>query len=48
MPTPSADEDTATEDTPAEEGTRDIERHDVAADPITVNGVESFKQEDGS
>ena len=48
MPTPSADEDTATEDTPAEEGTSDIERHDVAADPITVDGVEYFKQEDGS
>ena len=48
MPTPSADEDTATEDTPAEEGTGDIERHDVAADPITVDGVEYFKQEDGS
>ncbi|WP_445347603.1 hypothetical protein [Corynebacterium marquesiae] len=48
MPTPSADEDAATEDTPAEEDTSDIERHDVAADPITVDGVEYFKQEDGS
>lgn len=48
MPTPSADEDTVTENTPAEEGTSDIERHDVAADPITVDGVEYFKQEDGS
>ena len=48
MPTPSADEDTATEDTPAEEGTSDIEHHDVAADPITVDGVEYFKQEDGT
>lgn len=53
MPTPSADEDTVTEDspaeagTPAEENTSDIERHDVAADPITVDGVEYFKQEDG-
>lgn len=47
-PAPSADEDTVTENTPAEEGTSDIERHDVAADPITVDGVEYFKQEDGS
>ena len=48
MPTPSADEETDTEGTPAEEGTSDVERHDVAADPITVDGVEHFKQEDGS
>ena len=39
---------TGTEGTPAEEGTSDVERHDVAADPITVDGVEYFKQEDGS
>lgn len=34
---------------PVETATTDYaERHDVAADPITVDGVEYFKQEDGS
>lgn len=34
---------------PVETSTTDYaERHDVAADPITVDGVEYFKQEDGS
>ena len=41
-------EATTTATTPAEEVTGEIERHDVAADPITVDGVEYFKQEDGS
>ncbi|MFW9095222.1 hypothetical protein [Corynebacterium striatum] len=41
-------EATTTATTPAEEVTGEIERHDVAADPITVDGVEYFKQEDGT
>ena len=41
-------EENTTATTPAEEVTGEIERHDVAADPITVDGVEYFKQEDGS
>ena len=41
-------EENTTATTPAEEVTGKIERHDVAADPITVDGVEYFKQEDGS
>ncbi|MFS0290403.1 hypothetical protein ACL1BM_08885 [Corynebacterium striatum] len=41
-------EENTTATTPAEEVTGEIERHDVAADPITVDGVEYFKQVDGS
>ncbi|HCD1919177.1 hypothetical protein QP976_07425 [Corynebacterium striatum] len=41
-------EENTTATTPAEEVTGKIERHDVAADPITVDGVEYFKQVDGS
>lgn len=41
-------EENTTATTPAEEVTGEIVRHDVAADPITVDGVEYFKQEDGS
>lgn len=41
-------EENTTATTPAEEVTGKIERHDVAADPITVDGVEYFKQENGS
>ncbi|MGX9137027.1 hypothetical protein [Corynebacterium striatum] len=41
-------EENTTATTPAEEVTGEIKRHDVAADPITVDGVEYFKQEDGS
>ncbi|HAT1243424.1 hypothetical protein ACL1FZ_08045 [Corynebacterium striatum] len=41
-------EATTTATTPAEEVTGEIERHDVAADPITVDGVEYFKQENGT
>ena len=48
--TPSAEEgEESTEEPNAkEEGTGEIERHDVAADPIEVDGVKYFKQEDGS
>ena len=48
MPTPTAEEETGTEDAPVEEGEGEIERHDTAADPINVDGVDYFKQEDGS
>ncbi|HAT1213687.1 hypothetical protein ACL1IT_12965 [Corynebacterium striatum] len=41
-------EENTTATTPAEEVTGEIKRHDVAADPITVDGVEYFKQVDGS
>ncbi|WP_408928051.1 hypothetical protein [Corynebacterium tuberculostearicum] len=48
MPTPTAEEETGTEDAPVVEGEGEIERHDTAADPINVDGVDYFKQEDGS
>ena len=48
MPTPTAEEETGAEDAPVEEGEGEIERHDTAADPINVDGVDYFKQEDGS
>ena len=48
MPTPTAEEETDTEDAPVVEGEGEIERHDTAADPINVDGVDYFKQEDGS
>lgn len=48
MPTPTADEETGIEDAPVEEGESEFERHDTAADPINVDGVDYFKQEDGS
>ncbi|HAT1135654.1 hypothetical protein ACL1HT_13325 [Corynebacterium striatum] len=41
-------EENTTATTPAEEVTGEIKRHDVASDPITVDGVEYFKQVDGS
>ncbi|HCG2977058.1 TPA: hypothetical protein NJT40_002602 [Corynebacterium striatum] len=41
-------EENTTATIPAEEVTGEIKRHDVAADPITVDGVEYFKQVDGS
>ena len=48
MPTPTTEEETDTEDAPVVEGEGEIERHDTAADPINVDGVDYFKQEDGS
>lgn len=48
MPTPTADEETGTEDAPVEEGESEFELHDAAGDPINVAGVDYFKQKDGS